>query len=185
MSTPGTGRDYTSTYERWADERTAPAERVVAFERWVYARLAEVLRWPEGEALRARQIGQARGWVLQMVDDLHRHGFLFRPRELLDEIEHTLARVRTRQDAGLVDDLYAYLRACWQGYVRREADRLRDIAMSTGAHVSQVMGRVLQHTAGAPDRRSVVELVGEVRAARRAERAARPQAAASGQGELL
>lgn len=177
-----------STYLQWANARTAPAERVVAFERWVYSRLAETLRWPGDAAAKARQIGQARGWVLQMVDDLARHGFLFRPRELCDEIESTLARVRARQDAGLVDDVYVYLRSCWQGYVRKQAERLRDVALSTGAHVSQVVTQAVVDGTRAERRpQSMVELLAEVRAARRAERAgqAAPKPHTPDQGTLF
>jgi hypothetical protein len=158
---------------------------VVAFERWVYARLAETLRWPGDEAAQGRQIGQARGWVLQMVDDLARHGFLFRPRELRDEIETTLARVRARQEAGLVEDVYIYLRSCWCGYVRREADRLRDMALSTGSHVSQVVtGAVALGTRGGRPQ-SMVELLAEVRQERARQRINPARPAPDEQGTFL
>lgn len=160
-----------STYDQWANAKTAPAERVVAFEAWVYAELAKRLRWPEGKAERERQIGQARGWVLQVVDDLNRHGFLFRPRDLRDLIVDKLDQVGRLQAEGKVRELWPYLRSAWDGYVRKEADRLRDTAMTTGAHVSQVLGRAIAAGTRGGQERSMVELLAEVRAARRSERA--------------
>lgn len=178
-----------STYELWASARTAPAARIVAFEAWVYSRLAETLRWPGDEAAVARQVGQARGWVLQMVDDLARHGFLFRPADLRAEIEGTLARVRARQDAGLVDDVYIYLRSCWRGYVRKEADRLRDVALSTGTHVSQVVTRAVamgtRASGGSAPAQSMVELLAEVRQERVRQRINPARPAVDRQGEFL
>ena len=159
-----------NTFEKWADERGAPAVRVVAFEAWVYGELASRLRWPEGKAERERQIGQARGWVLRVVDDLNRHGFLFRPRELRDLIVEKLDQVGRLQAAGTVRELWPYLRSAWDGYVRKEADRLRDTAMSTGTHVSQVLGRALAEGTRGGKAKSMVELLAEVREARRSEK---------------
>lgn len=157
----------TSTYEAWASERTAPGARVVAFERWVYAELANTLRWPADPAARLRQVGQSRGWVLAMVEDLAAHGYLFRPADLARLIREQLAEIRRRQDAGEVRDVWAYLRACWDGYVRREADRLREQAMSAGVHVSQVRAALLAAQPGQATPPSIVELVSQVRQARR------------------
>ena len=125
-------------------QSSAPAERLVAFERWLYREMAQRLEWPEDRAAREKQIGQCRSFVMGAVGDLERHGFLFQPRELAILIREKLDAIGRLQKAGKVENLYPYFRAVWQTWVRCEADQLRERAKLCGAHIDSVMANMLR-----------------------------------------
>jgi hypothetical protein len=167
--------DRQDTYTQWANERSAPAERIVAFRSWVYAQLGKHLRWPADKAQREREIGQAAHWVERMVADLGAHGYLFRPRELAALIEQQLKLVRNQQDKGGIQCIWSYLRTIWETYVRHKADDLRDQAMSLGCHAQQISAKLLQMAGNAPAQPpppTMPEILLEVQRARASRRKA-------------
>jgi hypothetical protein len=147
------------SFTAWANTRNAPGARLVAFESWLYGEMAKRLVWPTETAARERMIGQCRAFIVEAVGDMQRHGFLFADRELAALLREKLDQIARLQKLGKVDSLYPYFRACWSGWVRREADSLRDRAMSAGSHVNQITQRVL--ALGRPAATSMAEIVGE------------------------
>lgn len=127
----------TDTFALWSNTRTVPGARLVAFESWLFEEMSTRLVWPRDSAERAKMIGQCRTFTMEAIADLDRHGFLFQPKELAKLLREKLDQIGTLQRQGKVENLYPYFRACWQGWVRREADALRDRAMSIGCHVTQ------------------------------------------------
>ena len=118
--------------QTWSDERAVPAERLVAFERWLAAKMGEILIWPRDQVAAQKQIGQCRSFVMHAVADLGRHGYLFRPRELAAYLLDELERIATYQRKGTVSDFHAYFRECWRGWVGRNAEELRAVAERKG-----------------------------------------------------
>lgn len=127
----------------WMNQQRAPGVRLVAFERWLFALLGTQLVWPADSYARERMIGQCRAFVVEAVGDLERHGFLFNDRQLASMLREKIDQIARLQKLGKVENLYPYFRACWSGWVRSEADRLRERAMCAGSHVNQVTQRLL------------------------------------------
>lgn len=174
--------DRPDTYTQWANERSAKAERIVAFRTWVYAQLGTHLRWPANEAQREREIGQAAHWVERMVCDLGAHGFLFRPKDIAEIITTKLKAVGHYQRTNSIDCVWSYLRRVWDGYVRIESERLRARAMDLGVHVQQLTANLAPPSGGdsaAPVAPSMPEILLEVQRARAARRAAAKAASAA------
>jgi hypothetical protein len=137
------GKKSEGSFAIWANERTVPGARLVAFESWLYAEMSQRLIWPKEAALRAKMIGQCRAFTMEAVADLERHGFLFQPRDLAALLREKLDAIGKLQEAGKIESLYPYFRTCWRGWVRREAENLRDRSMACGSHIQQIMQRVL------------------------------------------
>lgn len=127
-----------STFERWQDARFDQGERLLAFETWCATELATRLQWPRDPHKAAKQVMQCRSLIIRAVADMGRHGYLFQPKKIAAMITEKLDEIATRQKAGEIHDLYAYLRITWSSYVTGQAEQLRDKAMSVGSHISQV-----------------------------------------------
>src|SRR5262245_56587137 len=104
------------TYRAWSNEKTPPAERLVAFEEWLAGLLATKLVWPQDNAAKQRQIGQCRSLIMVAVADLGKHGYLFRPRELAAHMVAELDRLAVYQRQSKVRDLYRYLDTAWTNW---------------------------------------------------------------------
>lgn len=165
-----------TTFQIWSNVRNVPGERLAAFESWLWEEMVNRLVWPREEATRARMIGQCRTFILSAVADMDRHGFLFQPRPLAALLREKLDQIGTLQRQGKVQNLYPYFRACWQGWVRREADDLRDQAMSAGSHVTQIMASLQRPAPAGPSMPDVVaqSLREQAAAARRKHAGATP-----------
>lgn len=124
-------------------ERPPPGDRLVNFERWLYAQLAQRLEWPADAAARERQIGQCRALVVQAVADLAMRGFLFRPKPLAALLVEQIEAVAEAQRAGRVRNLYPYFRSIWQRWVGLRAEELRESSMRLGTHIAALEPGVL------------------------------------------
>jgi hypothetical protein len=164
------------TFTIWSNTRSAPAERLAAFETWALHQLRERLVWPSDPAAAAKQAGQCRAFVMEAVADMGEHGFLFQPRELAKLITEKIEAVAKQQRAGQIHDLYPYFRASWRTWVRCETETLRDKAHSVGAHVQDLTAKLTCNPAARPAQ-SLCQLTADLRRERKKQRttkAARP-----------
>ena len=168
-----------NTYELWANARTVPAERLIAFEEWTLEQMRTRLVWPSDPATAAKQLGQCRTFVAAAVADLGDHGYLFRPRELAALITERLDAIARLQKAGNVRELYPYFRATWQKWVNTSASALREQAMLCGSHVAQITERLLTRPGAPAPEKSLCELLSDLRREKkqRARAAGAPAAA--------
>jgi hypothetical protein len=177
-------REDFDTFAAWSNARIVPGARLAAFESWLFAEMHARLEWPVDAAARAKMIGQCRAFVMKAVADMDRHGFLFQPKELAALLREKLDQIGRLQRAGTVEDIYPYFRACWQGWVRREAESLRDRSMAAGSHMQQIMNRVLI-PGKAPTPTSMPELVAQSLREQAAAARRKPGKAAAEQPELF
>lgn len=115
--------------------------RLVAFQRWLALELQARLVWPADRAKAMRQIGQVGTFIEHAVADLGRHGFLFRASELQAYLVGQLDHIAAYQRKGGVQDLYAYLKSCWSGWVGRNAEKLAEAAREQRVHRSNIPAR--------------------------------------------
>lgn len=145
-----------STFEVWSNERSVPGARLAAFESWLFEEMSTRLTWPRNAVARAKMIGQCRTFVVAAVSDLGQHGYLFKPKQLAALLREKLDQIGELQRQGKVENLYPYFRACWDGWVRRNAEELRDQAMSAQVHIGQIMTAVFNRKPAAPSLPEIV-----------------------------
>jgi hypothetical protein len=110
-------------FKFWANETERDAVRLIYFERWMTALLAEKIKWPDEAGTRDKMIGQCRAMIATAVADLGKHGYLFRPNEIRELLTEALDKIAAYQDS--IKDFYPYFKNCWSGWVGRHAEEFR------------------------------------------------------------
>ncbi|QYM80247.1 hypothetical protein K0B96_06435 [Horticoccus luteus] len=197
-------RDQAEADERWMCERAGidPAERLLAWDRWLVSTLQKALQWPADPVRRSKLVRQCAAEITGLAKQLRGRGWLLDGDALAKHVRGMLAPLAAAQRAGKIDDFWPYFRAAVGRYVGAHAEEIQAHARRTGADDgAQSFGAVLAGlgiTAEARQRRpSLTELLadraGEVAQVKRAslrDRTARARAreaacnAAAGQAEM-
>jgi len=132
--------------ERWLRERAGidPAERLLAWDRWVVRTLEKSLAWPADPAAKARLVRQCAAEVNRVARDLRGRGWLLDGEALVAHVRAMLAPIVAAQAAGKVGDFWPYFRAAVARYVGANAEHIQQQARRTGAdEAGQAIGAVL------------------------------------------
>lgn len=162
----------------WLRERAGvdPAERRASWRRWLRKELEKTLQWPSNPTARARLIGQCMAELTVLARQLRGRGWLLDGAALAVHVRACLAPIAQAQRAGGVRDFWPYFRAAVSRYVGAHAEEIQAHARRTGADEgAQSMAAALAAFglgAAAPRAASMVELLTEHDATRRAEKAA-------------
>lgn len=171
----------------WRPVNLPPEERLNRFDKWLTAKLAEILDWSwAGDAVaQGRRLHQARVYVERVVMDLWRRGWLLDGHRLAARIIDPLQRIAKYQKANAIREFWPYFCGMIDRYVGANAEEIQAEARSVGATVGQIMGDI--RAALAPKGPTLPELlvrrIGEVAEAK--EQTLREQLAALRRREAL
>jgi hypothetical protein len=138
-------QDEAAADERWlVAAGVDPVERLQLWDRWVRAKLLELLTWPEDEAKRKRMVSQFAEELTALAKQLRGRGWLLDSRELAVHVRAILEPVGRAQRAGKVSDSWSYFCAAVRRYVDANADAIQAHARRTGGEESgQTIGAIL------------------------------------------
>jgi hypothetical protein len=132
--------------DRWMRESAGidPAERLLAWDRWLAGTLAKALQWPNDAARREKLIRQCAAEITGMAKQLRGRGWLLDGDALAKHVRALLAPIAVAQKAGKVGDFWPYFRASVGRYVGTNAEEIQAHARRSGADEgAQSFGAVL------------------------------------------
>jgi hypothetical protein len=133
----------------WWQTDQKPEDRLLKFDRWLAAELAERLLWPADKKQAAKLLHQCRAEFERLVLDLWRRGWMLDGLRLARHIRTALDEVGTAQRERRVLDFWPFFRRVVGAYVGSNAEEIRAEAMSIGAQVGQIMSGIARQKAPA------------------------------------
>ena len=124
------------------DVKGPPAERLVAFEKWLARQLQEKLIWPHDQYRQKKQIHQCKGFILKFIVELKQRGWLFDGPLLAQVINDKLNEIRSAQEKNRVDDLWPFFKSLFDRYAGERAEELKEQSMRSGYHISNIQAGI-------------------------------------------
>jgi hypothetical protein len=135
----------------WWQTDQKPEDRLLKFDRWLAAELAERLLWPADKKQAARLVQQCRIELERLVIALWRRGWMLDGLRLAKHIRAALDDVGAAQRAGRVLDFWPFFRRVIESYVGVNAEELKAEAMSVGAHVGMILAGIKRQAPALPE----------------------------------
>lgn len=142
----------------WALASADPAERLIAFDRWVKRELEKRLVWPDDAETKEKRIHQCRVELEHMLTQLFSRGWLLDGQRLANHVITVLDAVGAAQRAGRVNDFWPYFKASVGRYVGANAEELQAESKRAGNVMAGILGAL-----GVQRQGSIVELVAQRR----------------------
>jgi hypothetical protein len=139
-------RDQAEADDRWMREGAGidPAERLIAWDRWLVGTLEKTLQWPADPVRRAKLVRQCAAEITGLAKQLRGRGWLLDGDALAKHVRTMLAPIVAAQRAGKIGDFWPYFRASIGRYVGGNAEEIQAHARRTGADEgAQSFGAVL------------------------------------------
>lgn len=138
----------------WALASADPAERLIAFDRWVREQIDKRLVWSEDDANKERRIFQCRTELEHMLTQLFSRGWLLDGKRLANHVTAVLDAVGAAQRKGAVKDFWPYFQAAVRRYVGANSEEIQAEAKRVGNAMAGVLGAL-----GVTRNDSIIELV--------------------------
>lgn len=152
-------RDHEKAREAWMLTGKEPAERLLAFDRWVKFELNARLEWDWAGDQKTKRIEQCRIRLESMVLELWKRGWMLDGGRLARRIQELLDAVGKYQRSGKVVDFWSYFEASVRRYVGANAEGIHRESIAAGSRMNQLVAAIL--TKKSPRDPSLPELVAQ------------------------
>lgn len=126
--------------DRWLRESAGvdPAERLLAWDRWLKRTLVQTLQWPTDTTRREKLVGQCAAEITIVARQLHGRGWLLDGDALARLTRAFLGPIAQAQRAGKVDDFWPYFRASVGRYVGAHAEEIQALSRRCGSDTASL-----------------------------------------------